>query len=340
MHFSPDTRLLCCDWGTSSFRLAVFSQAEGIVAEQQQAYGCAKIAKDFAPSERSAAYRSKLVEVLPTFSSYFPENQETVPVLCSGMLTSSIGWHELPYAVLPFSLDGAAAIVEEIATLTLKNDSRSYPIICISGLAAAADVLRGEETQVLGIFANQKYRAFAEQGTVILPGTHSKHIYLRANEIVGFQTYMSGELYALIAEHSILAHSLTDASNDIQSLSAKQWQDEHCKAWFRRGVEEAQEVSCTGVLFRIRAHALLHSLRPQEAKAYLSGILIGAEVGDIAEQTPLLLAAAELSPQYALALEVLAKEYLEIPADELAIATCAGQLRCAIDAVAQYFSDA
>ena len=140
--------------------------------------------------DASRAFGAALERVLAKLRELLPvEEAAPRPILISGMASSSIGWRELPYACLPFPLDGSGARWQEIERVG------EHRVFVFSGLAAESDVLRGEETEVLGLAAGGALAPFREQALLVLPGTHSKHVRIEAGSITGFSTYMTGELF-------------------------------------------------------------------------------------------------------------------------------------------------
>src|SRR5690606_37345331 len=118
-----------------------------------------------------------------------------------GMPASSVGLIELPYALLPFSLDGDGLIMER-----LQIDSLSNPVLLISGARTDVDVMRGEETKVLG--ASAYLNGANRSSLLILPGTHSKHVTVSSRRVMDIRTYMTGELFGLLSRQSLLATSV------------------------------------------------------------------------------------------------------------------------------------
>jgi 2-dehydro-3-deoxygalactonokinase len=191
----PVSHLIAIDWGTSSLRAALFDAAGACLGETASNAG-----------------------IMHTGGMSFPEifRREFGPwlaahpgsaVLASGMIGSRQGWREAPYVACPASFQDVAA---GIAWL----DDHGQRIGIVPGLVAgsgtaAPDVMRGEEIQIFGALAT-----LAETGgTFILPGTHSKWARAEANRIVSFDTYMTGEVYGLLRQHSILGRlmpALTD----------------------------------------------------------------------------------------------------------------------------------
>jgi 2-dehydro-3-deoxygalactonokinase len=122
--------------------------------------------------------------------------------------------------------------------------------------------MRGEETQIAGIISENPQFA----GVLCLPGTHTKWVRIDAGEIVGFRTFMTGELFSLLSVHSVLRHSLDGTGTDGREFAAS--------------VEgmAAEPAQLAARLFSIRAQSLVSELSPATAKARLSGLLIGAEL--------------------------------------------------------------
>lgn len=117
--------------------------------------------------------------------------------MVSGMASSSIGWRELPYALLPFSLEGSSVVGQWVEP----------EVYLISGVRGANDMMRGEETQALG-WAEQVGDALPLRATLVLPGTHSKHLRLQSGNLTGITTFMTGELFEMLRAHSMLRHSM------------------------------------------------------------------------------------------------------------------------------------
>ena len=171
------------------------------------------------------------------------------------------GWVEAPYLKTPTRLD---ALHEGAIRIDAPGDIRILP-----GIAQARtdrpDVMRGEETQLLGVTEADF------TGLVCIPGTHSKWISIEAGRIVEFSTYMTGELYSVIAQHSILAHAVeTEGPAPMDSRP------------FREGLSAAMAAptSLTASLFRLRAAQLLGFEQRADGAARLSGLLIGTELAD------------------------------------------------------------
>jgi 2-dehydro-3-deoxygalactonokinase len=234
------------DWGTSSFRGWLMT-ADGVpLRESRGGEGMLHCAETgFAPVLREHLARLGAADDLP--------------VLICGMAGARQGWVEAPYLKTPTRLDG---LHEGAIRIDTPGDIRILPGIA-QARADRPDVMRGEETQLLGVTEPDF------TGVVCIPGTHSKWIRIEAGVVVEFSTYMTGELFAVISEHSILAHAI-EMSAPLDSQA------------FRDGVAMAQAAptGLTTSLFRLRAAQLLGFQQRTNGAARLSGLLIGAEIAD------------------------------------------------------------
>ena len=178
------------------------------------------------------------------------------PVIACGMVGSRQGWSEAAYATVPCD-----ATATGFASVPAFHDHLSVHIIPGLRQNRPADVMRGEETQIAGFLAlNPKW-----DGVICLPGTHTKWVHVSANEVVSFQTAMTGDLFAAISGHTVLKHSITDG-----------WDAEG----FAQGLDDAisRPEKLAARLFSLRAEGLLDGLPNAVARARLSGLLIGAEL--------------------------------------------------------------
>jgi len=185
---------------------------------------------------------------------------DNIPIILSGMASSSIGMEEVAYAKLPFSLNQP--------TLSLKHFSNNNifanELFLYGGLRTDNDVMRGEEVQLLGI----SHLIHTQKCVCILPGTHSKHIWIENQKVVNFQTFMTGEIFQLLSAHSILKESVSP-SNTF---------DKHHQVYFKNGILKAQSGNFLNGLFCIRTNALLKGISEIDNYYYLSGLLIGQEL--------------------------------------------------------------
>ena len=215
------------------------------------------------------------------------------------MASSSVGWRELPYAKTPFPLDGSGVRSQE---LNWSKPEWLGPVYLISGVATACDMMRGEETEVIGLMSDVSLAALRERSLLILPGTHSKHVWIENQSVVDFRTFMTGELFEVLGRQSLLKASIdAGARTGNDSLSGPD------RAAFQEGVAWAKDHGLAGGLFRVRTRAVLNRCPVADNTWFFSGLLIGAElesIGRAAGNRPVILGAT-----HGLA------ELLESPAD-------------------------
>ena len=195
-----------------------------------------------------------------------------------GMVGGRGGWLEAPYVPCPADVNSVASAMVRLETGL--GETWIVPGLSATTRHGLADVMRGEETQIFGALGPD------EEALVIAPGTHSKWCRVRGGRITGFRTYMTGELFAVLKSHSILGRTMQGQSHDEEA--------------FARGVALAlSDHDLLGLLFSARSEALFDRIAPEAGSAYLSGLLIGAEVrAGLAEaqdalDLPILLIAAE-----------------------------------------------
>ncbi|HUF64164.1 MAG TPA: 2-dehydro-3-deoxygalactonokinase [Verrucomicrobiales bacterium] len=290
-----EARILCCDWGTSRFRLRLLETGSvSVLGEFTSDAGVAGLSR-----RGEAAFQEILLDAISRILRDAPPGPVPSQVLISGMAASSIGWRELPYAALPFPLDGGAVIALSLAPLPLDPP---IGITLISGVRSEDDVLRGEETEAIGLLAGRLDRELL----LVLPGTHSKHLYVAEGELRGFRTFLTGELFSLLASHGILRYSVRPGPPQLADpLEAEA---------FASGLHLGANGPLTHVLFQVRTAALLDGASPGQGRARLDGILIGAELSSLRlhrmtgtpATLPLLIAAGPaLAPSYRLAVRLL-----------------------------------
>jgi 2-dehydro-3-deoxygalactonokinase len=288
----PETiSLISCDWGTSGFRLRLLvgNAFPRVVAERVSSRGVG----GFEPGS-TRELRDFLSDEI---SRLFEREPEPLPVVLSGMVTSSIGWKELPYARLPFSLDGS-----EVITWcdVLQRPYGAHDLLFISGVRSDDEVMRGEECELIGIFSGAAANPVRGNVVALLPGTHSKAAVICDGRVVQFRTFLTGELFEIVCRHSILRHSVGPP------LEAHVVPDTFFDAGVLRGAEQGSLAS----LFSVRGQALLKHVSPQNSRQYLSGLLIGDEVAAVRRffpaPMPLLLCGKEpLQAAYGRALSLL-----------------------------------
>jgi 2-dehydro-3-deoxygalactonokinase len=288
--------LINVDWGTSHCRLrAVVVDGVEIIAEYQSNEGVAQLA------EHPEQFRAVLTSGLSQLQAHCDRSLDGAPVLISGMASSTIGWQELPYARLPLRLDGSDLVWRDMDPI----GPSAQRVVLISGARGDIDVVRGEETQAIGIFQLPAMHELGDRSLLILPGTHSKHLRVERKSIVEFRTFMTGELFHVLGKHSTLRHSITAVDDHGPTLAGDQL------AAFASGVELARQLPLPAALFRVRTRQVLDGLGRDLNRAFFSGLLIGSElatltVGSEYEGWPIVLAGAQpLAAHYRAALDVL-----------------------------------
>lgn len=274
---------LSCDWGTSAFRLRCVNAESGErLYEVSNEQGIASVHKQWlkqnlAESERISFYFGYVQDVLSSFPA---EMRDGLPVFISGMASSSIGMKMLEYARVPLSITADHLTVDRLTVA-------DHPVFLVSGLQTDEDVLRGEETILLGI-AN-----LITDAQIILPGTHSKQVSLQNGVIRQFQTYMTGELFELLSKDSTLSASVRNSEKGF------------CRGAFIDGLHFARQSPLLHAIFKTRTRQLLQRLPADENFDWLSGLLIGAEIVNVpsAPDQIVLCASGSLRERYKLALE-------------------------------------
>ncbi len=320
--------LLGCDWGTSSFRLRLINlddhQILGEVVSREgiaHTYNSWKQESENKGVTRRNFFCQQLKRQIDILSGQVAFCLDHLSIVVSGMASSSIGMEEIPYAALPFALDGSQAGVVCIE----KQEDFCHEVILISGVKSPEDVMRGEETQLIGLMSLLELEPYRSGKAVLLfPGTHSKHVYIHDGQLVSFQTYMTGEVFNLMSNYSILKDSV-----EVQSFT-----DSTSPDWeaFQQGVAQAVSSNILHGLFTVRTNQLFHKLNKKQNEFYLSGLLIGTELKDLlkADNGPIILCCGKhLFEFYKLALEALpiANHTITLTADLIDQATIAGQIK-------------
>jgi 2-dehydro-3-deoxygalactonokinase len=321
-----DSDFLSCDWGTTSFRLRWISGADRRVVREIREQAGVKSLYEKAVSDGAATEAARA----PVFGAFLRIKLEALvaeekapahplPLVISGMASSSIGWRELPYGKSPSPLDASGLRAEE---LHWEKPAWIGPTYLISGLATECEMMRGEETEIIGLMAESSLASLRENCRLILPGTHSKHVRIENQTIVDWHTFMTGELFEVLGGHSLLRASIDLNTRPGAAASESE------RAAFYDGVRYAQKHGLGGALFRVRTRAVLGRRPLRENTWFFSGLLIGAELSEIsshAEKRPIILAATHgLSALYALALEMIAGQsiqWIKLPPEQMETST-------------------
>lgn len=256
--------LISCDWGTSRFRLNLVERTSlEVISSISNEEGIKSVNVSWQKQSklnRTGFFRQYLQQQIVALAKESQTNLAGLPVILSGMASSSIGMLELPYAGLPFSVGGEDVIYHKFSA----NSENEHDVFLISGLASSTDVMRGEETQIIGLQNTIRDK----KALVVLPGTHSKHIHIEAGRILDFSTFMTGELFATTSKNTILSHSVQPNEIDTRlAITA-----------FQEGVQGVDKHGYLGALFKVRTRTLLHHQSDEDNFAYLSGIHLGEEL--------------------------------------------------------------
>ena len=283
------------DWGTSSFRLWLVDGAGAALAERRTPQGMAALTSpDFAPVLDSH------LEALGA--------PRGLPVLICGMAGARKGWVEAGYVDTPARLSSIAE--RAVAAPHASRDVRILP-----GLAqrdpSRPDVMRGEETQLLGAFGFEP----TGRALVCLPGTHSKWVTVGAGTVERFTTFMTGDLFSAVTQRTILSHAVAGAEN-AEDVDA-----------FRSAVSAAFDnpALAANLLFQVRSRELLAGGAPASARERISGTLIGLEIAgglpkEATGQGITLIASGRLRQRYSSAFDTLSVPVRTIDADQAALA--------------------
>jgi len=251
-------RLIGLDWGTSSLRAYLFDASGTVLAVKARPWGV----MSRPDGEFAAAYHETVDEWRAIDSQ--------LPAIAAGMIGSTEGWIPAPYCPCPA---GARELATALVSLATSDDGVVHVIPGVELRGSAPNVMRGEETQVAGALALRP--ELAHEATLVLPGTHAKWVEVRDGRITRFTTYMTGELYAVLSEYSILGRPARKAAAHLQTERRVAWNA------FDRGVTAAYENASGGIaplLFLARTLVLQEALRAEDSLDFLSGLLIGDEL--------------------------------------------------------------
>jgi 2-dehydro-3-deoxygalactonokinase len=269
-----------CDWGTSTFRLRLFNiskqKIEGEISNSDgvaSTFGLWQAQGRKHLISKEQFFRQKLKIKVDALAGMLQINLDGIPIVISGMASSSIGMLELKYADLPYELDGSNATTVKI----LADDDLTNDIILISGVKTSNDVMRGEETQLIGLMSLlEQGKILPGKAVLIFPGTHSKHIYIDEKRMNDFQTFMTGEMYGLLSQHSILADSVDNKKTEMLT--------EEDMNIFKKGIHASSNSSLLHNIFSVRTNQLFGVVDKHQNGIYLSGLLIGAELRSMLSQ--------------------------------------------------------
>ncbi len=313
------TQLIALDWGTSSLRAYRLGAAGQVLELRSLPWGVMKLPqvvlrKNFEVDE-TAPFELAFEEACGDWIRGAPH----APVIAAGMVGSRQGWREAPYLSLPIAVDQIGS------TLSTVHSRGGQTVHIVPGLienSALPNVMRGEETQVIGALSMLDAGNTPSEILIVLPGSHSKWVQVRLqhrevqSHIEHFHTFMTGEVYAALCDHTILGRSMQ--TSDVNG-------DDH--AAFDRGVLVAQtpagRAGVLSTIFSTRTLGLTGVLDGADQREYLSGLLIGHEIAALqallAEQAHqpsrvILVGDAALCGRYTRALRAYGLDQVEVAA--------------------------
>jgi 2-dehydro-3-deoxygalactonokinase len=259
--------LIALDWGTTSLRAYLFDAHGRVLATRASAAGIMNLPRSAADGGFDAAFDDACGAWL--------EQARGVPVIAAGMVGSAQGWLEAPYVETPANADALVAGIVRVATA---SGATLHIVPGVLQRGELPNVMRGEETQIFGALsadtdgAQEPNAADSHARSLIgLPGTHAKWAVVQGARIERFHTFMTGEVFAALREHTILGRTM--ATPDRPDTEA-----------FLRGVNVAREKGQAGVLatvFSTRTLGLTGELSSEAQPDYLSGLLIGHELAGL-----------------------------------------------------------
>jgi len=279
------------DWGTSSFRLWLVDRAGNVLGERRSHEGMMAAAK--------LGFATVLQSHLKAIGA-----AHGLPVIVCGMAGARQGWVEAGYVDTPARL--ASVLKHAVPVPGQDRDIRILPGIAQRD-PKAPDVMRGEETQLLGALGVDA----AEGAVVCMPGTHSKWVRTSGGTVERFATFMTGELFGVVSRETILAHAVAgaDETEDIDAFTSA------VTAAFERPAFAAN------LLFQVRSGQLLHGGKPSSAREKISGTLIGIELaaglaGEVPRTGITLVASGRLQMLYQLAFDTVSVPVRSIGAED------------------------
>lgn len=289
---------IAVDWGTSHLRAWAMAGDGTVRAEARSDAGMGALPAD--------GFEAALLQLVEPWLGSAP-----TPVIAAGMVGARQGWTEAGYRPVPCTPLAGPFASPEVRDKRLR-------VHVIPGLSQASppEVMRGEETQIAGLL--EVVPNF--DGVVCLPGTHAKWAHISAGEVVSFQTAMTGELFSLLSEASVLRHT----------VGREGWDDSAFSQAVSDSLSHPERLATR--LFGLRAEALLSDLPPETARARLSGLLIGAELAATRPywlgQRVAIVGDASLAARYGEALEAQGVSAERFDARDMTLRGLAAARRC------------
>ena len=247
----PQPALLALDWGTSSLRASLLGAGGRVLDSRHRPWGLLHLPEGGFPA------------ALQGIAGDWLANTAGLPVIAAGMVGSAQGWREAAYVPVPAD---AAALAAGLLRFEAQPGQWLHIVPGVRRGGGRPDVMRGEETQIVGLLGRQAGAA----ARLVMPGTHSKWVRVDQGCIVDFHTYMTGELFAVLRTHSILGRPAQAAGGGEPSDDA-----------FDAGVTAVRDggpAGASALLFSARTRVLTGELAAAHSLDYLSGLLVGEEL--------------------------------------------------------------
>jgi len=259
MHETPIPVFIGCDWGSSNFRLALLTGDCRVLSTHEDGGGILTLRQGGADTGGLVRH---LRDGLASLAGACGFDLSGLPVVISGMAGSTLGIMEVPYLPLPFGPDDGGMKRVDAGPLP----GITQRVYIIPGVCGPDDVMRGEETEALGLM---EYPG-TEDVLMVLPGTHSKHLLIRQRRVCDLRTYMTGEMFQVISSDTILARAVEDPKSDPF--------DDHGLDCFMDGLRMSGSSDLLHALFTLRSRVLLEHVKVRGNIHRLSGLLIGSEL--------------------------------------------------------------
>jgi len=253
------SRLIALDWGTTSLRAYRLGDDGAVLDKRGLPWGIMNLPTVAGDSSRHAGFAQAFDDACGDWLRAAP----VTPVIAAGMVGSAQGWREAAYVEIPLAV---AEVGKQLTSVDVGDGKRVHIVPGLLQRADLPNVIRGEETQVVGALAS-----YADNDEVLigLPGTHSKWVRVQQRCMTHFDTFMTGEVYAVLSQHTILGRTMERG-------------DERDQAAFARGLRVAMSdhgrAGLLSNIFSSRTLGLVGTLGPKSQPDYLSGLLIGHEI--------------------------------------------------------------
>ncbi|MCZ2720391.1 2-dehydro-3-deoxygalactonokinase [Marinomonas sp. 15G1-11] len=277
---------LIIDWGTTNFRAFAMNKEGVLVSKTERPLGLLQV--------KNNQFSSSLKVVL---EGWLGEYQH-LPILMAGMVGSAQGWIDTCYVETPTSINKLARKSHSFK-LPWGAQATIIPGVRYRSPLGNFDVMRGEEVQLFGLQTLESKANFV----ALFPGTHCKHMQINANKLSSFTTFMTGELFSILLNHSILGAGLPKQQDSLNA--------------FKKGISESNKKPLTNQLFYTRTHRLFADIDETEVSEYLSGLLIGEELKTLTTKNIYLVGDNKLCSRYQKACQILEIQVSVIDGDDV-----------------------